>query len=185
MGRYSNYPNTVEDCITINLKILTQKGNTYFKKYGTQMGVITWSVNNEKTASINIEVTHKEDQSFIILSYNFNKEPIYYKINLAYKISNLGKGKIWYFVCPKTKKLCRKLYLNEGYFLHRTAFSSLMYNKQIESKKYRTLHKIFKTYAYKDELHAELYSKYFKTHYNGKPTKRYLKIKRQIQMLEK
>ena len=29
-------------------------------------------------------------------------------------------------------------------------------------------------------IYEELYSKHFKTHYNGKPTKRYLKLMKQI-----
>lgn len=180
MGRYSNYPKTVEDCLIFRVKSLTENGNSYLKNYGTSTGVTTWYTNNEKTASISIEVTHKENQSFIILSYNFNDEPMRYKVNLISKVSNLGKGKIWYFVCPETHKLCRKLYQNGGYFLHRTAFKNLMYAKQLESKKYRDLGKIFHRVFLPDKVYTELYSKYFKTHYNGKPTKRYLKIKQKI-----
>lgn len=35
-----------------------------------------------------------------------------------------------------------------------------------------------------DKLYTELYSKHFTTHYKGKPTKKYLKLKKQIQKTE-
>ena len=59
-----------------------------------------------------------------------------------------------------------------------------MYAKQIESKKFRNLSKVFGAYFIRDEVYSELYKKYFKTHYNGKPTKRYLKLKNQIDIAE-
>lgn len=180
MGRYGNYPTTVEDCLTFRLKSLTENNNTYLTSYGTQRGVTSWSTNGNVHSTINIEVTHSEYQTYIIFDYKCNGEPKRYKVNLVSRVSNLGKGEIWFFVCPSTGKLCRKLYLNSGYFLHRTAFKSMMYSKQIESKKYRNLDKVFGAYFIRDEIYSELYKKYFKTHYNGKPTKRYLKLKNQI-----
>ncbi len=180
MGRYGNYPTTVEDCLTFRLKSLTENNNTYLTSYGTQRGVTSWSTNGNVHSTINIEVTHSEYQTYIIFDYKCNGEPKRYKVNLVSRVSNLGKGEIWFFVCPSTGKLCRKLYLNSGYFLHRTAFKSMMYSKQIESKKYRNLDKVFGAYFIRDEVYSELYKKYFKTHYNGKPTKRYLKLKNQI-----
>lgn len=35
-----------------------------------------------------------------------------------------------------------------------------------------------------DKLYSELYSKHFTKYYNGKPTKKYLKLKKQIQKAE-
>ena len=185
MGRYGNYPTTVEDCLTFRLKSLTENNNTYLTSYGTQRGVTSWSTNGEVHSTINIEVTYTEYESYIIFDYRCNGEPKRYKVNLECKVSNLGKGVIWYFVCPSTRKLCRKLYLNSGYFLHRTAFKSMMYSKQIESKKFRNLSKVFGAYFIRDEVYSELYKKYFKTHYNGKPTKRYLKLKNQIDIVNR
>lgn len=183
MGRYGNYPTTVEDCLTFRLKSLTENNNTYLTKYGTQKGVTRWSTNGEVHSIINIEVTHSEFDTFVIFDYKCNGEPKRYRVNLECKGSNLGKGLIWFFVCPSTGKLCRKLYLKSGYFLHRTAFGNLMYSKQIESKKIRDLNKIFGVYFIRDEVYSEFYKKYFKTHYNGKPTKRYLKLKSQIDIV--
>jgi len=184
MGRYGNFPTTVEDCLTFRLKNLTENKNTYLKYYGTQRGVTSWSVNGKVQSSINIEVTHSEYNTFIIFDYRCDGEPKRYKVNLVSRHSNLGKGEIWYFVCPSTGRLCRKLYLNGGYFLHRTASSGLMYAKQIESKKFRSLTRIFDAFTVPDEVYDELYKKYFKTHYNGKPTKRYLRLQKRIDIAD-
>ena len=62
-------------------------------------------------------------------------EPRNYKVYLTSTPSNLNRGEIWYFICPQTKKRCRKLYSIGGYFLHREAFNGCMYKIQIESKK--------------------------------------------------
>lgn len=184
MGRYATYPTTVEDCLTFRLKSLTENNNIYFTSYGTKKGVTSWSRNGEVHSKINIEVTYTENETFIIFDYKCNDEPKRYKVNLVSRVSNLGKGKIWFFVCPTTNKLCRKLTLNSGYFLHRTAFNSLMYSKQIESKKSRYLGKIFDAFFIPDEVYSEFYKKYFKTHYKGKPTKRYLRLKNKIDIAD-
>jgi len=42
------------------------------------------------------------------------------------------------------------------------------------------MNRVYGSYFELDNLYEELYSKHFKTHYNGKPTKRYLKLLKQI-----
>lgn len=180
MGRYGNYPTTVEECLTFRLKSLTENNNNYLTSYGTRKGVTRWSTNGEVCSTINIEVTYTEYEAYVIFDYKCNGEPKRYKVNLVSRVSNLGKGLIWFFVCPSTGKLCRKLHLNSGYFLHRTAYKSMMYSKQIESKKNRSLSKVFEACFITDEVYDELYKKYFKKQYKGKPTKRYLKLKNKI-----
>lgn len=100
-------------------------------------------------------------------------------------LSNLNKGEICYFICPKTNKRCRKLYLIDGYFLHREAFNGCMYETQTHSKKYRQLDKTLGTYFKSDNLYSELYKKNFKKSYAGKPTKKYLRILEQIEKVER
>lgn len=184
MGRYGNYPTTVEDCLTFRLKSLTENNSTYLTSYGTRKGVTSWSTNGVVNSTINIEVIYSEYEAYIIFDYRCNGEPKRYKVNLVSRVSNLGKGLIWFFVCPSTGKLCRKLHLIRGYFLHRTAFKSMMYSKQIESKKHRNLGKIFEACFVTDEVYNELDKKYFKTHYKGKPTKRYLRLKNKIDLAD-
>lgn len=107
-----------------------------------------------------------------------------YIVRLVSVPSNLGKGLIWYFLCPQTNKRCRKLYSIGGYFLHREAFSGCMYDCQTKSKYYRKLDRMLGPYFRINRLYEQLHSKHFKTHYAGKPTKRYLRIKGQIQRAE-
>jgi hypothetical protein len=177
MGRYGNYPTTIEDCKTISISKLKEWN---YLTYGKKSGVISWSTNNVVHSRISIEVTFTDEQKFIVLDYKTNDENIRYKVKIECLPSNLGKGEVYYFRCPNTHKLCRKLYFLSGYFLHRTAFRNLMYQKQLESKKNRKLFKIFDASFVPDEVYDERYKPYFKTHYKGKPTKRYLRLQTRI-----
>ena len=60
----------------------------------------------------------------------------------------------------------------------------LYYQNQIESKKSRELFKLFNCIHLSDEVYEERYKKYFKTHYNGKPTKKYLKLENKIRIAD-
>ena len=104
MGRYANYPTTIEDCLTFRLKSLTENNNTYFTSFGTRKGVTSWSRNGEVHSKIDIEVTHTEYDSFIIFDYKCNGEPKRYKVNIISKVSNLGKGNVLFLVCPRDRK---------------------------------------------------------------------------------
>lgn len=118
------------------------------------------------------------------VDYKFREESRNYKIKLVSVPSNLGKGEIWYFLCPSTNKRCKKLYSIEGYFLHREAFKGCMYElKPIASNRY--LDKSYGAYFRSDRLYEQLYQKHFKKFYAGKPTKKYLKIMEQINKAER
>jgi len=49
---------------------------------------------------------------------------------------------------------------------------------------YRTLGKQFGLLFGIDKVYEEIYSKHFKKQYNGKPTKRYLKLLKQVEAYE-
>ena len=59
-----------------------------------------------------------------------------------------------------------------------------MYESQTQSKKYRQFEKLFGAYFESDKLYSQIYSKHFKKTYAGEPTKRYLKVLKQIQKSE-
>ena len=115
------------------------------------------------------------------MNNKYNEAPINYRVQLISAPSNLGKGFVWYFVCPHTGKRCRKLYLADTYFYHLSAFRGCMYEKQTQSKKSRYLDKMIGAYFQTDQLFEQLYKKHFKKQYAGKPTKKYLKLTQQIQ----
>ena len=122
---------------------------------------------------------------FITLEYTSKSTPISYNVQLVSIPSNLGKGVVWYFICPTTKKRCRKLYLCGGYFYHRTAFIGCMYEKQTYSHNTRSLCRQVDQLFGSDKAYEQIYSKYFKKTYKGRFTKRYKKILRQIEISDK
>ena len=179
MPKFPTFPTLYDEVLQINITKLKECG--FLDPKQIKSGTLTWSRNGNPTGSISIQVNTKSEQPYIELDYKYRDEPRNYKVRLVSKPSNLGKGLIWYFLCPQTNKRCRKLYSIGGYFLHREAFSGCMYKTQTQSKKYRQLDKTFGAYFKIDNLYSELYKKNFKKYYAGKPTKRYLRIMEQIQ----
>jgi len=182
MPKPHTFPTLYDEALQISISKL--KEWEYLNPEQIKSGTITWSRNGNQTGSISIKVNTHSEQPYIELDYKYRDEPRNYKVRLVSIPSNLGKGLIWYFLCPHTKKRCRKLYSIGGYFLHREAFSGCMYETQTHSKKYRQLDKTFGAYFKIDNLYSELYKKNFKKYYAGKPTKRYLRIMEQIQKAE-
>lgn len=183
MPKFPTYPTLFDEVLQIDISKLKKWG--YLNPEQTKSGTITWSSNGNKTGSISIKVKPHSEQLYIELDYKYRDEPRKYKVNLVSIPSNLGKGVVWYFLCPQTNKRCRKLYSIGGYFLHREAFSECMYESQTRSKKWRQIEKIYGYYFDIDKHYEKLYSKHFKIHYNGKPTKRYLKLMKEIKKAER
>lgn len=182
MPKPHTFPTLYNEALQIHISKL--KGWEYLNPEQIKSGTITWSRNGSQTGSISIKVNTHSEQPYIELDYKYRDEPRNYKVYLTSTPSNLNKGEIWYFICPQTKKRCRKLYSIGGYFLHREAFNGCMYETQTQSKKYRQLDKTLGAYFEIDNLYEELYKKNFKKTYAGKPTKKYLRIMEQIQKAE-
>lgn len=173
MSRLSTLPTLYDECKTIQMKDLKRWG--YLKMPFHTYNTITWSRNGEKTAAIDIEVYMSATHAYMMLDYKCNGNAIRYQVDLISKPSNLGKGVMWLFVCPKTKKHCRKLYLVDGYFFHREAFKYVLYEKQTYSKYSRNIIKQLSASFECDKLYESLYKPYAKRYYKGKPTKKYAK----------
>ena len=182
MPRPHTFPTLYNEALQISISKL--KEWEYLNPEQIKSGTITWSRNGNQTGSISIKVNTHSEQPYIELDYKYRDEPRNYKVSLVSMPSNLGKGLIWYFLCPKTNKRCRKLYSIGGYFLHREAFNGCMYETQTQSKKYRQLDKTLGAYFKSDNLYSELYKKNFKKTYASKPTKKYLRIMEQRQKAE-
>ena len=183
MPKPRTFPTLYDELKTVSISFLAKHG--YLKPNQWKGGSINWSRNGNNTGSISIKVCTQPENSFIELDYNCNKSPINYRVQLILTPSNLGKGVVWYFVCPYTGKRCRKLYLADTYFYHRSAFRGCMYETQTQSKKNRQLNKTLGAYFKSDNLYSELYKKNFKKTYAGKLTKKYLRIIEQLQKSEK
>src|SRR5690625_4692543 len=98
--------------------------------------------------------------------------------------SKLGMGRIWDFICPHTSKRCRKLYSAGKYFLHRYAYPHAMYECQTYSIRGSLVDQDCNIMKCSNKLYEELYRKHFKTHYAGKPTKRYKQIMNELEYIE-
>jgi len=182
MPKPHTFPTLFDEVKTVSISFLTKHG--YLKPNQWRSVTITWSSNGNKTGSISIRINTQPESPYLELDYKCNEAPINYRVQLISAPSNLGKGVVWYFVCPRTGKRCRKLYLANTYFYHRSAFRGCMYEKQTQSKKSRYFDKTLGAYFRTDQLFEQLYKKHFKKQYAGKPTKKYLKLTQQIQRAE-
>lgn len=183
MPKPNTFPLLYDELKNISISFLTK--HKYLKPNQILSGTVNWSRKGEPTGSISILANTEDDSGYLELDYVYNKEKsIKYKVRLVTKQSNLGKGLVWFFICPYTHKRCRKLVLHQGYFYHRTAFTGGMYQKQTESKKYRYLDKTLGAFYRSDALYSEVNKKNFKKFYAGKATKKYSKIMRQLQLAD-
>jgi len=183
MSRCSTSPALYDEMKTLRISYLYR--NNYLKLGFKTSGIINWVSNGDVTSSISISVTNRSINPFITLEYTSNSTPISYNVQLVSIPSNLGKGVIWYFICPATRKRCRKLYLCGGYFYHRTAFRGCMYEKQTYSHNTRWLGRQVDQLFGSDKAYEKIYSKYFKKTYNGRKTMRYKKLLEQIEISDK
>lgn len=182
MPKPYTFPTLYNEALQISISKL--KEWEYLNPEQIKSGNVTWSRNGNQTGSISIKVNTHKVQPYIELDYKYRNELRNYKVKLVSKPSNLGKGVIWYFLCPETKKCCRKLYSIGGYFLHRQAFNGCMYESQTHSKKWRQIERVYGAHFDMDKVYEEMYRKHFKKYYKGKPTKRYLKILSKIREAE-
>lgn len=182
MPKHHTFPILYDEVKTVSISFLKKYG--YLKSNQLKNGIVNWSSNGEKTSSISIRVCTHSELQFIEFDYKCKQQPIKYRVQLISKSSNLGKGFVWYFVCPKTSMCCQKLYLADTYFYHRLAFNGCMYEKQTQRKKSRYLNKTLAAYFKINELYSELNKKNFKKTYAGKPTYKYFKLTQQIQSIE-
>jgi hypothetical protein len=180
MPRYPSFPPLFNEALSVSITSLKEWG--YLEPNQNNSGIITWSINGHKTGSISIRVITSVTRGTLILDYRYRDSPVCYSVNLISMPSNLGKGIVWLFECPHTKKLCRKLYSVGEWFLHREAFIGCMYEKQTYSKSMRDMGKVFEKYFSADNAYEKIYSKHFKKYYRGIPTKKYQKLLTKAQL---
>jgi hypothetical protein len=178
MPKPCTFPTLYDELKTISISFL--KSHKYLEPGVFRGGTVTWSCNGVPTGNISIIVNTFIESPYLELDYNCNQVPINYRVQLTSSPSNLGKGVVWFFVCPKTGRLCRKLYLVGTYFYSRLAFRGCMYEKQTQSKKSRDFDNTLGQYFRTDKLFEQLYKKNFKKQYAGKPTRIYLSLTSKI-----
>lgn len=191
MGRYSTGAQTVNAIQRLEISELKRLGYfNFFKQniYGHHTQRMSWT----NGSVIGIETHHTIDGSYLILNYNVIdnrtgvKTEMYYKIQIEFKPSNLGKGYVLYFICPVSFRRCRILYRAYGshYFMARKAYKyRLYYQAQTSSKKYQIIDKF--TMAQKKVEGYWKRNKRNQTTFKGKPTKHTLKYNDLIDKYER
>ena len=189
MSRHSTIPTLFDSCMIITTSDLKRYG--YLVPNQIKSGILTWKCNGHETGNISIYINMDSSSPYMELDYKYNGNPVKYQVSLVSIPSNLGIGKVWFFVCPRTYKRCRKLHCISGHFLHRSAFRGCYYEKQVQSSKNRDLIRQYEKFYNGEKAQDQTYKKYFKKQYKGLLTRRYVKVLRQIgegnsvQLLEK
>lgn len=182
MPKPYTFPTLFDEVKTVSISNLRKWG--YLKPGIYRTGTITWSRNGTVNSSIGIAVNTKAESPYLEFSYTYGEQPIRYKVELTTVPANIGKGKVWYFVCPSTGRNCRVLYSVGSLFLHRHACKGYMYEKQTYSQKNRGIMRMYEKVFNSDKLYEQLYNKHFKRSYAGKPTKRFLRLMQKIRESE-
>jgi len=183
MGRYATYPLLIDDIRRLTILDFNKLSLIDFNSVIQYTQIINWksSRTNEITARISVDFLGNGIYKF---HYSYNEVPVQYFVEVISEPSNLGKGEVYYFKCPKSKLKCRILYLYNGFFVHRSLCKGLMYESQIHSKKWRQLDTIFSNVLGLDRMYEQLYTKSRKKYYKGKPTKWFSKLRKEIDRAE-
>lgn len=179
MGRNSSIPLLLDFCKTLSVSDL--KGWKYLEPNKLKTGTITFNSFNYETSKVSIKVCTDLQNPYAELNYAINGTVINCCIRFELFPSNLGKGFVWFFICPRSGNRCRKLYFIGSHFCHRSAYGFGMYQTQTLGIKDKYLIRQFDKMTKANKAKSKLSSKNFKKYYNGKPTKQYLKLLSQIE----
>jgi hypothetical protein len=162
----------IDETRRLNMARLVQMG--YMQPGHKVKGVLEWSENFKIGAWVGIRKS--EVTGIMVLEYTCKGEDIIYHVDIVSRRSNLpNRALIWYFVCPSTDKVCRKLFFNGRVFVHQSALQGL-YQCQTLSRKMRDSDKLFEYLLGPNDIYKQLQQKHLKRFYRGKMTKKYQKL---------
>ncbi len=170
MAKYPTYPIIIDELISISigglnkLKLLSKEYNCGVVKIG-KYSIVTGKF--IPYAIMDVTVILNEHNPHVEFEYTAAGNSFCYKVKLVPLNSNLGKGKVWFFICPKISKRCSKLHLHQNVFVHRTAIESGMYSKQIVSKTHRSAMAFSDKINRVRELQKALQKKHGQIRYKG------------------
>ncbi|WP_020594592.1 hypothetical protein [Spirosoma panaciterrae] len=175
MARFPTFERNFSDLKKLTLADLKRLGLLVPKHRATS--TIRWTRRGETTGTIGVAVSLSGTGGYVELEYTYNnQDQINYRINLVQQPSNLGKGQVWYFICPLTGERCRALYQVGKYFASRKAQPRTLYESQTYSKHYRWLDKVYGPMFKAEKAYEELYKPYAKKHYRDKLTPKARKV---------
>ena len=146
----------------------------------TVEAVLSWGT----SPAVRIRSTYLPKEKFLELTYQDQDGTSWtQRVELTTLPSNLGRGEVVYFLCPRSGKRCRILYqaYHSRGFYHREAFSyRLYYPSQAVGKLERANDRYHRAEA---QLMAMDRTRKQET-YQGKPTRRTLKREKLLSQLE-
>jgi len=175
MAYYRPVKQTIDGTISVNITALRKSG--YLQTNTQVSGAINYT-SNTTNITTRVEVQSESDE-YLTLKYEWKGEEVTQRIGIVKRPSNLKRGSLYFFVCPYTSKYVRNLYLPEGVtqFASNYAFiPPIYYPSQTHSKQYKPVGQCFHI----EDLLNELTNTRTQTHYKGKETKRYKRIKELI-----
>lgn len=181
MAKHPTFPIIYENQTILELKTLIGWG--CLAQYGQCRSTLVWRCRGEKTAEVGVLVYNSSDERYLQLSYNYCGEQRTYRISIESRPSNLGKGVVWYFRCPATQQLCRKLYLHDGWFVSRKAVPGC-YEVQALSKRDRLTKRVYNSFFQQDDVNEDLYKRYAKQTYRGKSTVRSQRLLKKLERMD-
>ncbi|MEO8854321.1 MAG: hypothetical protein ABI359_11100 [Ginsengibacter sp.] len=104
------------------------------------------------------------------------------RIEMIWKRGNgVTNGFVWLFVCPVTGKLSRKLRFINGTYINTKLIKDYYRKNKPDWHSGTKMDKVLMIKQHAINAEKEVNQRFFKTHYNGKPTKRYLKCLQRIE----
>lgn len=184
MPKHPTYPLILDRCYTVSIGNFRRWGALSPGRYAS--GSIYWGEEGERRASVGYcaVIGREPGQAYIQFNYNYDGEPMQWRVSLLSLPANIGKGIVWFFRCPITGQRCKKLHLVDGRFIHRSAVRGAMYKQQTESKKWRLVSRLFDLHDLRAGVWDEIHKPYFKAEYRGKETRRCIRLMRKLRRAE-
>lgn len=182
MGRTSRTAITTREASRLTLQSLLRQG-IIKRGYGVEVPEYTWSRNGQRVRSVRLETLYTSTEAWVKVEYvrtdttTGTREHVEQIIELDRAPSNLGRGEVLYFLCPRTGRRCRVLYMAYGgkYFLSREAYPQRIYYPTQVSSRYDLQNDRFWNLDRKVDA---LEGKRQPGTYRGRPTKRALRMER-------
>ena len=168
------------DLYTISISALRKL--QFFNSAGYKEEPITFKYRNagsgamHELGTIMIRVSIQDGNWYTGFEYTADGIDYCYQVELVQLQSNLGKGFLWYFLCPELKVRCRKLYFYQDIFVSRKCLIGGLYKDEAKTKSSRGNSKLYNQLNRLNKIILEGRKPSFKRYYRGNPTKRYLAL---------
>jgi len=182
MGRPSQGRVTTNGTCRLKLGSLLKRG-IIKKGCNVEVPEYSWTSHGQQIRSVRLETLYTDSEAWVQVEYirtdttTGTREHVEQRIEMDRVPSNLGRGEVLYFMCPRTGNRARVLYMAHGskHFLSRTAYTPRIYYATQLSSRYQLHNDKFWTLDRKLDALEGIRRP---GTYNGKPTKRAQRMER-------